>query len=285
MPNTNSAIIAKAIVDDFLLSLKPTSKKLAEAIISQVGYELFTRKDAALDGQSKSFERASISGFTDLDTRITFYNHHSELICAWVSEEAERLGYLSPLDWYIRLDYPERHAAVDDSFNVTNEIMSDVFIHHNTKNPDYDLMSDALLREVLHEIYQLYNQYQSGHPTPMPNTGTRRNRRADRTGYVTTGDSIHQLVFYADEADVILCTVINEKPLKKLIDATKAYDIELMRKINSGEDFDAAKYEAEHPLSLYRKEINSDQSLTDAVKYRDGESWADELWIKSYVLS
>lgn len=147
--DNNENSVNKLIIDNFLAQLPVVRRKLAQAIIKHTTYDKFPLHAEFID--SEGLEANGMHGFYSLSDRVDFYCKHKELFKACIAEESERLYYTSVLDWYIRLDYPSYRSGTTDGFELTNELMTKVFVDLDTTNIEHDGMVDALVRELLLE--------------------------------------------------------------------------------------------------------------------------------------
>ena len=147
----------KAVIDDFLSQLPTDRCKLYHAIISHATYDKFPTH--AMFIHDEGLEKNGMQGFYSLSDRVAFHEKHKELFKACIEEVTESLRYLTVLDWYIRLDYPSYQAGTTEGFELTNELMTKVFVDLDSTNIEYEGMIDALVRELLLEIASSFMQF------------------------------------------------------------------------------------------------------------------------------
>lgn len=139
----------QTLINDFLAGLPDMRRKLVDAMVNHASADNFVIQIEFIDDQG--IEENGIHGFYTFADRVAFYHSHKELFKAVIKEEADSLRYLSVLDWYIRLDYPTYQLGKNEGFELTNELMTAVFIDFDTQNIEHDRMADALVRELLFE--------------------------------------------------------------------------------------------------------------------------------------
>ena len=154
---TNENSVNKPVIESFLSQLPTTRRKLTELMISHATYDKFPRHAEFID--SEGLEKNGMHGFYNLSQRVGFYCKYKELFKACIEEEVENLYYLSVLDWYIRLDYPSYQVGTTEGFELTNELITKVFIDLDTTNTEHDGMVDALVRELLLETAKSFMQF------------------------------------------------------------------------------------------------------------------------------
>ena len=153
----NEKSVNKPIIESFLSHLPTARRKLAQVMISHATYDKFPIHAEFID--SEGLELNGMHGFYNLSQRVDFYCKYKELFKTCIEEEAKSLYYLSVLDWYIRLDYPSYQVGTTEGFELTNELMTKVFIDLDTTNTEHDGMVDALARELLLETAKSFMQF------------------------------------------------------------------------------------------------------------------------------
>ena len=147
--NEYDSMYSSVATDSFLAVLPPARRALVQEIAYQATNQLFPTHAQFV--HDEGLDSNGMHGFYTRAERIAFYNKHKELFKACIEEEADRLHYLTVLDWYIRLDYPTYQVGTTEGFELTNELMTEVFVDLKTTNIEHDGMADALVREILLE--------------------------------------------------------------------------------------------------------------------------------------
>ena len=146
-----------AVVSAFLADQPAKKRELLQAIISHATYDKFPAHAEFV--ADEGLEENGIHGFYTFDERVNFHGKYKDLFKAAIAEEADNLCYRTVLDWYIRLDYPTYQMGTTEGFELTNELMAQVFVDLDDSNAEYDGMVDALVREVLSDASKAFVKF------------------------------------------------------------------------------------------------------------------------------